>query len=102
MQTALSSIDAPLLIEANSQDTVDVIVVVTASTQTQLQRLLDRAIAQNRPPSRAEAQARIDSQMPLSEKVKYADFVIENDGQLEELERKVDGLWHEICRLKAN
>lgn len=95
-------IDAPLLIEADSQDTVDVIVVVTASTQTQLQRLLERAIAQNRPPSQAEAQARIDSQMPLSEKVKHADFVIENDGTLEELEGKVDGLWHEIRGMKAN
>ena len=95
-------IDAPLLIEANSQDTVDVIVVVTASTQTQLQRLLERAITQNRPSSQAEAQARIDSQMPLSEKVKYADFVIENDGTLEELEGKVDGLWHEIRGMKAN
>ena len=95
-------IDAPLLIEANSQDTVDIIVVVTASTQTQLQRLLERAIAQNRPPSQAEAQARIDSQMPLSEKIKYADFVLENDGTLEELERKVDGLWHEIRCLIAN
>ena len=95
-------IDAPLLIEANSQDTVDIIVVVTASTQTQLQRLLERAIAQNRPPSQAEAQARIDSQIPLSEKVKYADFVLENDGTLEELERKVDGLWHEIRCLIAN
>lgn len=95
-------IDAPLLIEANSQDTVDVIVVVTTSTQTQLQRLLERAIEQNRPPSQAEAQARIDSQMPLSEKVKYADFVIENDGTLEELNQKVERLWHEILRLKTN
>ena len=95
-------IDAPLLIEANSQDTVDVIVVVTASTQTQIQRLLERAIAQNRPPSQVEAQARIDSQMPVSEKVKYADFVIENDGTLEELEQKVNRLWHEIRHLKAN
>ena len=95
-------IDAPLLIEANSQDTVDVIVVVTASIQTQLQRLLERAIEQNRPPSQAEAQARIDSQMPLSEKVKYADFVIENDGTLEELEQKVEKLWHEIRCLTRN
>ena len=95
-------IDAPLLIEANSQDTVDVIVVVTASTQTQLQRLLERAIKQNRPPSQAESQARIDSQMPLSEKIKYADFVLENDGTFEELEEKVENLWHEIRRLKAN
>ena len=90
-------IDAPLLIEADSQDTVDVIVVVTASTRIQLQRLLE-----NRSLSPAEAQARIDSQMPLSEKVKYADFVIENDETLEELERKVQELWHEIRRLIAN
>ena len=89
-------IDAPLLIEANSQDTVDVIVVITASTQIQLQRLLDRSL------SPAEAQARIDSQMPVSEKVKYADFVVENDGTLEELEQQVERLWHEIRRLKAN
>ena len=95
-------IDAPLLIEANSQDTVDIFVVVTASTHIQLQRLLERAIAQNRLPSQAEAQARIDSQMPVSEKVKYADFVIENDGTLEALQRKVDGLWHEIRRLKTD
>ena len=81
---------------------MDIIVVVTASTQTQLQRLLERAIEQNRPSSQAEAQARIDSQMPLSEKIKYADFVLENDGTLEELEEKVGSLWHEIRRLKAN
>jgi dephospho-CoA kinase len=95
-------IDAPLLIEANSQDTVDAVVVVTASTQIQLQRLLERAIAQNRLPSQAEAQARIDSQMPLSEKVKYADFAIENNGTFEELEQKVDRLWHEIRHLRGN
>ena len=95
-------IDAPLLIEANSQDTVDIIVVVTASPDIQFQRLLERGIAQNRPLNQAEAQARIDSQMPLSEKVKYADFVIENDGTLEELEQKVDRLWHEIRRLRDN
>ena len=89
-------IDAPLLIEANSQGTVDVIVVVTTSTQIQLQRLLDRSL------SPAEAQARIDSQLPLSEKVKYADFVLENDGTLEELKRKVNSLWREIRRLKTN
>ena len=95
-------IDAPLLIEANSQDTVEVIVVVTASTQIRLQRLLERSISQKRPFSQTEAQARIDSQMPLSDKVKYADFVVENNGTLEELEQKVDKLWHEICRLKAS
>ena len=92
-------IDAPLLIEAGSQDTVDVIVVVAASPEVQRQRLLERSITENHPLTQTEAQARIDSQMPLSEKIKYADFVIENDGTLEKLQREVDRLWHALCAL---
>jgi dephospho-CoA kinase len=92
-------IDAPLLIEAGSQNTVDVIVVVATSPEVQRQRLLERSTTENRPLTQAEAQARIDSQMPLSEKIKYADFVIENDSTLEKLQREVDQLWHALCVL---
>ncbi len=95
-------IDAPLLIEAGSQDTVDIIIVVTASADMQLQRQLDRSIAQNRLLSREEAQARIDSQMPLSEKVTYADFVIENNNTIEELHQKVNQLWANLQNVKCN
>ena len=73
-------IDVPLLFVSDAQDTVDIIVVVTASAEIQRQRLLARSIAQNRPLTQAEAQARIDAQMPLSEKVKRGHFVLNNDG----------------------
>ncbi len=89
-------LDAPLLIEAGAYDSVDLIVVVTASPETQLQRTLERSRAQNRPLTESEAQARINSQMPVSEKVKYADVVIENDGTLEELNRQVEELWQQL------
>ena len=89
-------LDAPLLIEAGAYDTVDLIVVVTASGETQLRRTLDRSIAQGRPLTESEVQARIDAQMPLTEKVKYADVVIENEGTSEELQRRVDALWEEL------
>jgi dephospho-CoA kinase len=96
-------LDAPLLIEAGAYDSVDLIVVVTASPETQLQRTLERSHAQNRALTENEAQARIDSQMPVSEKVKYADVVIENDGTLEELNEKVDQLWEQLMnRATAN
>ena len=96
-------LDAPLLIEAGAYDSVDLIVVVTASPETQLQRTLERSHAQNRPLTVSEAQARIDSQMPVSEKVKYADVVIENDGTPEELYEKVDQLWDQLMnRATAN
>lgn len=86
-------LDAPLLIEAGAYDTVDVIVVVTASPETQLQRTLERGIAQGRPLTESEVQARIEAQMPVAEKVKYADVVIKNEGTLAELHRQVDNLW---------
>ncbi|MYA55344.1 dephospho-CoA kinase [Candidatus Poribacteria bacterium] len=89
-------LDAPLLIEAGAYDTVDLIVVVTASSETQLRRTLERSIAQGRPLTESEVQARIDSQMPVTEKVKYADVVIENEGTLEELHRQVDALWEQL------
>ena len=89
-------LDAPLLIEAGAYDTVDLIVVVTASAKTQLKRTLERSIAQGRPLTESDVQARIDAQMPLTEKVKYADVVIENEGGPVELQRQVDTLWEEL------
>ncbi|MXZ01652.1 dephospho-CoA kinase [Candidatus Poribacteria bacterium] len=94
--TCIVLLDAPLLIEAGAYGTVDLIVVVTASPETQLRRTLERSIAQGRPLTETEVQARIDAQMPLTEKVKYADVVIENGGTLEELHRQVDELWKRI------
>ena len=94
--TCVVLLDAPLLIEAGAYDTVDLIVVVTASTETQLRRTLERSNTQGRPLTETEAQARIDSQMPVSEKVKYADVVIENEGTLEDLRMQVDELWEQL------
>ena len=91
-------IDAPLLIEGGAKDTVDIIVVVTASLEIQLRRLLDRSAAQNRLLSQTEAQARIDSQMPVSEKIKYADFVIENNSTIDALRQTVNTLWLKLSK----
>lgn len=37
----------------------------------------------------ADAQARMDSQMPLGQKIKMADHVLNNDGSLEQLQQQV-------------
>ena len=94
--TGIVLLDAPLLIEAGAYDTVDLIVVVTASPETQLRRTLERSIAQGRPLTETEVQARINAQMPVPEKVKYADVVIANEGTLEDLHRQVDELWERL------
>ena len=100
--TCVVLLDAPLLIEAGAYDTVDLIVVVTASPETQLRRTLERSIAQGRPLTETEVQARIDSQMPVSEKVKYADVLIENEGTLEDLHKQVDALWERLQKRGRN
>ena len=80
-------LDAPLLFEENYADGCDLVVVVATDHQIQVQRLMKRNGY-----SQAEAEQRIDSQMPLAEKKRLADIVIDNNGSKEELKRQVAGL----------
>ena len=79
--------DIPLLFELTCPVLVDKIVVVSASEQTQLRRLEEKGM------SREDVQSRIKSQLPLEEKIKSADFVINNDGSLEETKRQVEEIY---------
>lgn len=83
-------VDAPLLMEAGLTGIVDVVVVVTASRATQIKRATERGI------SREEAEAVIASQMPLSEKEKLADHVIDSDRGIDTTKKGVDAIWKEI------
>lgn len=77
--------DIPLLFESKLQSYVDKIVVVAASHPIQK----DRLIARNGY-SADEADARIRSQLPIEEKIKGADAVIDNDGTIEETEHQLN------------
>ena len=79
--------DIPLLFELTCPIFVDKIVVVSASEQTQLRRLEEKGM------SREDARSRIKSQLPLKEKIKSADFVINNDGSLEETKKQVEEIY---------
>lgn len=67
--------DAAVMIESGHHRTMDRLVVVVADEATQLARVQAREGM-----GREEALARIRSQMPLSEKAKLADYVIDNSG----------------------
>jgi dephospho-CoA kinase len=86
-------LDIPLLIEANAEGIFDYNLVVDASPEIQVERL----IAQ-RGYTAEEAWARIRSQAPRDERLKSADFVIHNDRGLQELEFEVDKAWEEIVK----
>ncbi|MGE6539538.1 dephospho-CoA kinase [Bacillus luti] len=70
-------LDIPLLFEGKLTSLVDRVLVVAVTPNTQLDRLMKRNNF-----SEEEATARIQSQMPLEEKVKNADEVINNDGTI--------------------
>ena len=81
-------LEAPLLIEAGWTSLVDEVWVTVASESTVLRRLQERAGL-----SRAESLARIRSQLSSEERIKHADVVINNDGDLDELKARVGKLW---------
>jgi len=81
----LACYEAALIVENGVADAFRPLVVVSAPEATQL----TRACARDRA-SEEEIRARIRAQMPLAEKVKVADFVIENVGSLADLHRRTD------------
>jgi len=91
VQSDILFLDVPLLFESGFDDLADVTLVINASVEVQLERLMLRNGL-----SHQEARARIDAQMPMSQKVKLADFVIDNDGDLAELEVCVEKFLGEI------
>lgn len=70
---AIIVVDAALLIEAGLYKKMDKVIVVYADNKTQIERMMKRDSF-----TMDEAKNRISSQMPLTEKRRYADFVIEN------------------------
>lgn len=89
--------DAALLIEAGFHNHCDGVWLVTANEETRLKRIMERDGS-----SREEAENRIARQLPDSEKIPFASYIIENDGSLEELLEKVDaGFESELFRKLA-
>ena len=76
--------DAALLVESGGAKGMDRVVVVVADPAAELRRLVERDGF-----SEEDARRRMASQMPLAEKVKVADYVIDNSGSRAETERRV-------------
>lgn len=84
-------LDVPILIESGRHSISDFIVLVYADKPTQLKRLIKRNGF-----TEEEAQRRIDSQMDFEEKRKYADYIIDNSGELEDTRRQLDEILEAI------
>jgi dephospho-CoA kinase len=80
-------LDSPLLIEMGTHEFCDVVVVVTASPETRIARLVARGMDE------PDARARLAVQSPVETMAKFADHLLDNEVTPEELKIEVDRLW---------
>ncbi|AZQ34052.1 dephospho-CoA kinase [Streptomyces cyaneochromogenes] len=85
--------DVPLLAENGLAPLYDVVVVVDASPETQLDRLV-----RLRGMTEEDARARMAAQATREKRLEIADVVIDNDVPLEVLQRRVKDVWDELVR----
>jgi dephospho-CoA kinase len=91
--------DAALILESGRREHFDRVVVCWCRPEQQLERLLLRGL------SRQDAERRIAAQMPIDEKRKLADDVIDCSGSIQETERQVDdliGKWKNLAASPGN
>lgn len=80
----LAVLDMPLLIEAGWQSRVDSVWVVYVSTEVQISRVMKRDGLK-----RSQVMAIMQNQIPVEEKLSYADVIINNEGSEENTRRQV-------------
>ena len=82
--------DIPLLYENARQGMFEKVIVVAAPPEVALRRLVERGMTES------DARARIAAQVPIAEKERLGDIVIDNSGGLEATRRQVESAWAEI------
>jgi dephospho-CoA kinase len=92
---AIIQVVVPLLIEANLGSLFDKLLLVYIPEEMQIRRLMERE-----PISRETAIQVLKSQLPIDEKRKYADYIVDNSGSLEETRRQVEEVWTRLKKLQ--
>ncbi len=83
--------DVPLLFESDFEKLVDYSLLIFTDRHVRIKRALERGNL-----TRKQIEKRIELQMPEEEKKKLASYVIENNGSLKKLRKKVDHLYEKI------
>ena len=83
-------VEVPLLFEGNYQDRFKKTITVHTAEDIALERLERSGVP------RSEALARIENQMPISEKKRRADYVIDNSGTKDETRKQVKDIYESL------
>ncbi len=93
IQTGIAVIDAALMVESGFYKLFDKIVVAACSEGVQISRIMSRDGF-----TAEEARARIAAQMPMAEKVKYANYVIETSGTLRQTREQAEAVYRDLIK----
>jgi dephospho-CoA kinase len=97
---AVAIVEAALIIEAGAAKRFDRLIVVTCSDEQRIARFAARHKL-DRDAARKEVERRMAAQLPEAEKVKAADYVIDNSGSLDHTREQTRQVWEKL-RTEAN
>lgn len=84
-------VDAALIFELSLENMFDAVVVVTSKMQNRLERIKLRDKLSDK-----EISDRMSKQIPIEDKMQWADYLIENNGTLKQLEENTKKLFHQL------
>jgi dephospho-CoA kinase len=93
---AVAIVEAALIIEAGAAKRFDRLIVVTCSDEQRIARFAARQKL-TLDAARKEVERRMAAQLPEAEKVKAADYVIDNSGPLDHTREQVREVWQRLC-----
>jgi len=82
--------EIPLLFETGKHKDFDFVILVACPEDLAIKRLEKRGF------TRYEALERLRAQIPLEEKMKHADFIVDNSGSVDETKRQVKKIWDKL------
>jgi len=88
--------DAALLIETKAYELMDRVILVDVDKKTQISRLVQRDHL-----TRDDALKRIESQMPLREKRKFADYILDTSRSFQQVQEQVEKIFRELQEVEA-
>ena len=92
---AIAMVEAALILEAKMEKGFDRLVVVTCRPEQRIERWAQR-LKVDLERARREVMRRMAAQLSDEEKIKAADYVIDNSGSLDETERQVKRIYSEL------
>jgi dephospho-CoA kinase len=92
---AIAIVEAALILEAGAAKRFDRLIVVTCSEEQRIARFAARQKI-TLEAARKEVARRMAAQLPEAEKIKAADYVIDNSGSLEQTREQVEQVWKKL------